>query len=130
MNPPSLSPDLLSRRKCLPRCRAADGTTAAAAPPRLTRMRRSHRAAAEREAESRPGRRAIQPSRPMTFPVRGRHLFKLMDEGAKAYLIRVTNDDMRARSYAETVSANARDMKAITRCWVSSARRSQTTTIT
>jgi LmbE family N-acetylglucosaminyl deacetylase len=41
-------------------------------------------------------------------------LFKLMDEGAKAYLIRVTNDDMAGPgSYAETVSANARDMKAI-----------------
>jgi LmbE family N-acetylglucosaminyl deacetylase len=41
-------------------------------------------------------------------------VFKLIDEGAKAYLIRVTNDDMAGPgSYAETVSANARDMKAI-----------------
>ena len=41
-------------------------------------------------------------------------VFKLMDEGAKAHLIRVTNDDMAGPgSYAETVSANARDMKAI-----------------
>src|SRR6059036_1416869 len=41
-------------------------------------------------------------------------VFKLMDEGAKAHLIRVTNDDMAGPgSYAETVTANARDMKAI-----------------
>jgi LmbE family N-acetylglucosaminyl deacetylase len=41
-------------------------------------------------------------------------VFKLIDEGAKAYLIRVTNDDMAGPgSYAETVSANARDTKAI-----------------
>jgi len=41
-------------------------------------------------------------------------VFKLMDEGAKGYLVRVTNDDMAGPgSYAETVSANARDMKAI-----------------
>jgi LmbE family N-acetylglucosaminyl deacetylase len=43
-------------------------------------------------------------------------VFKLMDEGAKGYLIRVTNDDMAGPgSYAETVSANARDMMAITK---------------
>jgi hypothetical protein len=37
-----------------------------------------------------------------------------MGEGAKAYLIRVTNDDMAGPGpYAETVSANARDMKAL-----------------
>jgi LmbE family N-acetylglucosaminyl deacetylase len=42
-------------------------------------------------------------------------VFKLMDEGAKGYLIRVTNDDMAGPgSYAETVTANARDMTAIT----------------
>src|SRR5438034_10617769 len=41
-------------------------------------------------------------------------VFKLMDEGAKAYLIRVTNDDMSGPgSYAEAVAANARDMKDI-----------------
>lgn len=41
-------------------------------------------------------------------------LFKLIDEGAKPYLIRVTNDDMAGPgSYAETVTANARDMNAI-----------------
>jgi LmbE family N-acetylglucosaminyl deacetylase len=41
-------------------------------------------------------------------------LFKLIDEGAKAYLIRVTNDDMAGPgAYAETVTANARDMNAI-----------------
>jgi LmbE family N-acetylglucosaminyl deacetylase len=41
-------------------------------------------------------------------------VFKLMDEGAKGYLIRVTNDDMAGPgSYAETVTANARDMKAV-----------------
>jgi LmbE family N-acetylglucosaminyl deacetylase len=41
-------------------------------------------------------------------------LLKLIDEGAKAYLIRVTNDDMAGPgSYAETVTANARDMNAI-----------------
>ena len=41
-------------------------------------------------------------------------LFKLIDEGAKPYLIRVTNDDMAGPgSYAETVTANARDMTAI-----------------
>ena len=41
-------------------------------------------------------------------------VFKLMDEGAKAYLIRVTNDDMTGPgSYAEGVMANARDMKAV-----------------
>jgi LmbE family N-acetylglucosaminyl deacetylase len=41
-------------------------------------------------------------------------LFRLIDEGAKAYLIRVTNDDMAGPgSYAETVTANARDMNAI-----------------
>ena len=39
-----------------------------------------------------------------------------MDEGAKGYLIRVTNDDMAGPgSYAETVSANARDMMAISK---------------
>ena len=43
-------------------------------------------------------------------------VFKLMGEGAKGYLIRVTNDDMAGPgSYAETVSANARDMMAITK---------------
>lgn len=43
-------------------------------------------------------------------------VFKLMDEGAKGYLIRVTNDDMAGPgSYAETVTANARDMTAITK---------------
>jgi LmbE family N-acetylglucosaminyl deacetylase len=41
-------------------------------------------------------------------------VFKLIDEGAKAYLVRVTNDDMAGPgSYAETVTANARDMKVI-----------------
>jgi LmbE family N-acetylglucosaminyl deacetylase len=41
-------------------------------------------------------------------------VFKLIDEGAKPYLIRVTNDDMAGPgSYAETVTANARDMGAI-----------------
>ena len=43
-------------------------------------------------------------------------VFKLMDEGAKGYLIRVTNDDMAGPGlYAETVSANARDMMAISK---------------
>lgn len=43
-------------------------------------------------------------------------VFKLMDEGAKGYLIRVTNDDMAGPgSYAETVSANARDMAGISK---------------
>lgn len=43
-------------------------------------------------------------------------VFKLIDEGAKAYLVRVTNDDMAGPgSYAETVSANARDMSAVSR---------------
>jgi len=43
-------------------------------------------------------------------------VFKLMDEGAKGYLIRVTNDDMAGPgTYAETVTANARDMTAITK---------------
>ncbi|MCC6587791.1 MAG: PIG-L family deacetylase [Bryobacterales bacterium] len=40
--------------------------------------------------------------------------FKLMDEGATGYLIRVTNDDMAGPGwYAETVSANERDEKAV-----------------
>jgi len=43
-------------------------------------------------------------------------LLKLMDEGATAYLVRVTNDDMAGPgNYAETVSANARDHAAIAR---------------
>jgi LmbE family N-acetylglucosaminyl deacetylase len=43
-------------------------------------------------------------------------VFKLMDEGAKGYLIRVTNDDMAGPgSYAETVSANARDMLGVSK---------------
>jgi LmbE family N-acetylglucosaminyl deacetylase len=43
-------------------------------------------------------------------------LFKLIDEGATAYLIRVTNDDMAGPgSYAETVTANARDHDAVSR---------------
>ncbi len=43
-------------------------------------------------------------------------VFKLMDEGAKGYLIRVTNDDMAGPgSYAETVSANARDMAGVSK---------------
>lgn len=43
-------------------------------------------------------------------------VFKLIDEGAKPYLIRVTNDDMAGPgSYAETVTANARDMNAISK---------------
>ena len=43
-------------------------------------------------------------------------VFKLMDEGAKGYLIRVTNDDMAGPgSYAETVSANARDMIGVSK---------------
>lgn len=43
-------------------------------------------------------------------------VFKLIDEGAKPYLIRVTNDDMAGPgSYAETVTANARDMGAISK---------------
>jgi LmbE family N-acetylglucosaminyl deacetylase len=43
-------------------------------------------------------------------------VFKLMDEGAKGYLIRVTNDDMAGPgSYAETVSANARDMVGVSK---------------
>src|SRR2546428_7538362 len=41
-------------------------------------------------------------------------VFKLMDEGAKAHLIRVTNDDMAGPgSYPETVTANARGLKGI-----------------
>jgi LmbE family N-acetylglucosaminyl deacetylase len=43
-------------------------------------------------------------------------VFKLMDEGAKGYLIRVTNDDMAGPgTYAETVSANARDMMGVSK---------------
>jgi LmbE family N-acetylglucosaminyl deacetylase len=43
-------------------------------------------------------------------------VFKLIDEGAKAHLIRVTNDDMAGPGwYDETVAANARDMKAVAR---------------
>src|SRR5262245_39379328 len=43
-------------------------------------------------------------------------VFKLMDEGAKGYLIRVTNDDMAGPgNYAETVSANARDMEGVSK---------------
>jgi LmbE family N-acetylglucosaminyl deacetylase len=42
--------------------------------------------------------------------------FKLMDEGATGYLIRVTNDDMAGPGwYAETVTANERDQKALTK---------------
>lgn len=41
-------------------------------------------------------------------------LFKLIDEGATAYLIRVTNDDMAGPGwYAETVAANERDNQAV-----------------
>lgn len=41
-------------------------------------------------------------------------LFKLMDEGAKAYLIRVTNDDSAGPgSVAETVAANDRDNREL-----------------
>ena len=40
-------------------------------------------------------------------------MLKLIDEGAKGYVIRVTNDDMGPGSYAEAVTGNARDMKAI-----------------
>ena len=41
-------------------------------------------------------------------------LFKLIDEGATGYLVRVTNDDMAGPgSYAETVMANARDSDAV-----------------
>ncbi|MBI4909091.1 MAG: PIG-L family deacetylase [Acidobacteria bacterium] len=40
--------------------------------------------------------------------------FKLMDEGYTGYLIRVTNDDMAGPGwYAETVTANERDEKAV-----------------
>ncbi|MBL8174939.1 MAG: PIG-L family deacetylase [Bryobacterales bacterium] len=40
--------------------------------------------------------------------------FKLMEEGYKAYLIRVTNDDMAGPGwYAETVTANERDNNAV-----------------
>ncbi len=43
-------------------------------------------------------------------------LFKLIDEGATAYLIRVTNDDMAGPGwYGETVSANERDQNAVAR---------------
>ena len=57
---------------------------------------------------------AIQPHADDIPLFAGGTLLKLMDEGAKAYLIRVTNDDMAGPgSYAETVSANARDMNAI-----------------
>ena len=43
-------------------------------------------------------------------------VFKLIDEGATGYLIRVTNDDMAGPgSYAETVTANARDMDGVSR---------------
>jgi LmbE family N-acetylglucosaminyl deacetylase len=43
-------------------------------------------------------------------------VFKLMDEGATGYLVRVTNDDMAGPgSYAETVMANARDSDAVSR---------------
>ena len=43
-------------------------------------------------------------------------VFKLIDEGATAYLIRVTNDDMAGPgSYAETVTANARDHDGVSR---------------
>jgi LmbE family N-acetylglucosaminyl deacetylase len=42
--------------------------------------------------------------------------FKLMDEGATGYLIRVTNDDMAGPGwYAETVTANERDERALTK---------------
>jgi LmbE family N-acetylglucosaminyl deacetylase len=43
-------------------------------------------------------------------------VFKLLDEGATGYLIRVTNDDMAGPgTYAETVSANAKDMQGVSR---------------
>lgn len=43
-------------------------------------------------------------------------VFKLMDEGATGYLIRVTNDDMAGPgSHAETTMANARDMEGVSR---------------
>ncbi len=43
-------------------------------------------------------------------------LFKLIEEGATAYMIRVTNDDMAGPGwYAETVSANERDQNAVSR---------------
>jgi LmbE family N-acetylglucosaminyl deacetylase len=44
-------------------------------------------------------------------------VFKLMDEGATGYLIRVTNDDMAGPgdTYAETAMANAKDMEGVTR---------------
>jgi LmbE family N-acetylglucosaminyl deacetylase len=42
--------------------------------------------------------------------------FKLMDEGYTGYLVRVTNDDMAGPGwYAETVTANERDEKALSR---------------
>lgn len=43
-------------------------------------------------------------------------LFKLIEEGATAYMIRVTNDDMAGPGwYGETVSANERDQNAVAR---------------
>jgi LmbE family N-acetylglucosaminyl deacetylase len=44
-------------------------------------------------------------------------VFKLMDEGATGYLIRVTNDDMAGpgATYADVAMANAKDMEGISR---------------
>lgn len=45
-------------------------------------------------------------------------LFKLVEEGATAYMIRVTNDDMAGPGwYGETVSANERDQNAVARAF-------------
>ena len=59
-------------------------------------------------------------------------VFKLIDEGAKAYLIRVTNDDMAGPgSYAETViGQRARQDGRQPRCSASSVPSTSTTTTT
>jgi LmbE family N-acetylglucosaminyl deacetylase len=57
---------------------------------------------------------AIQPHSDDIPIFAGGTLAKLIDEGASAFLIRVTNDDMAGPgNYAETVSANLRDHDAV-----------------
>ncbi|MCC6393336.1 MAG: PIG-L family deacetylase [Bryobacterales bacterium] len=57
---------------------------------------------------------AIQPHADDIPIFAGGTFFKLMDEGATGYMVRVTNDDMAGPGwYAETVSTNERDVNAL-----------------
>ena len=97
---------------------AATGATAAPQGPPLQQFDAHAPLVVERRREGKPRAAqvvvAIQPHSDDIPLFAAGTVLKLIDEGAKAYVIRVTNDDMAGPgSHAETVMANWRDSEAV-----------------